>query len=54
MKHDARQQAWLDKLPKCENCGQAIQQDTAVEIEGCLYCDECLNKDLRVSIEYEC
>ena len=52
LNHDARQQAYLDKLPKCENCGQPIQQDTAVEIDGCLYCDECID-DMRVSIDYE-
>ncbi len=52
LRYDGEQQARLDKLPKCENCGQPIQQDTAVQIGGCLYCDECID-DMRVSIDYE-
>mgnify|MGYP002509326562 CR=1 FL=1 len=53
-RHDAKQQAWLDRLPKCENCGHPIQQEKAVKIKGFFYCDDCLDDDMRVSIEYEC
>lgn len=53
MKHDARQQALLDRLPKCENCGHPIQQDTVAFIGGCFYCDDCIRNDLRVDVEYE-
>lgn len=52
LRYDAELQARLDKLPKCENCGQPIQQDSAVQIDGCFYCDECID-DMRVSIDYE-
>lgn len=51
-RYDAEQQALIDKLPKCEHCGQPIQQDDAVVIDGCFYCDKCL-EDMREQIDYE-
>ena len=41
-KHDAEQTEWLKKLPKCERCGEPIQQEDAVHIDDKYYCDECL------------
>jgi formylmethanofuran dehydrogenase subunit E len=39
----------LQRLPKCTECGEPIQQEDAVCINGEYYCDHCL-KDLRVSV----
>lgn len=39
---DAEQTAWLEQLPVCEECGEPIQQEDAVCINGNWYCDECL------------
>ena len=36
------QAKWLRKLPTCQCCGEAIQQERAVCIDGFWYCDECL------------
>ncbi len=33
----------LARLPKCELCGEPIQQERAVYIDGAYYCDECLH-----------
>lgn len=41
----------LEALPKCIYCGEAIQQETAVQIDGIWYCDECL-ENMRCSIEW--
>lgn len=41
---DAERQAWLNSLPKCECCGEPIQQEKAVCIDGIYYCDECLDE----------
>lgn len=41
-RHDRKQAKWLDSLPTCEHCGEAIQQELAVCIDGFWYCDECL------------
>ena len=47
--HDMEQEEKLEHLPKCEECGEPIQQDYAVYVGGCWYCDECLeNNKLRI------
>jgi hypothetical protein len=51
-RHDAEQEAWVDSLPKCEWCGEPIQDEEYYEIEGayvhldCLtdYCDKHCKK----------
>lgn len=40
----------LARLPKCELCGEPIQQEMAVYLDGVYYCDECLH-DHRVCID---
>lgn len=49
LSYDAEQQSHLDELPKCANCYEPIQQDSAVCIDGKWYCDECL-RDFRTAI----
>lgn len=41
--HDNEQEARLDKLPKCAECGEPIQQEFAVRIKGEWFCDRCLD-----------
>ncbi len=41
-RHDREQARRLAHLPTCERCGDAIQQERAVCIEGFWYCDDCL------------
>lgn len=47
--HDAEQESQPIKLPRCAECGEHIQQESAVNIGGDLYCDSCLDV-LRESI----
>lgn len=44
--HDRDIEARLDKLPRCEICGEPIQQWDAVRIGRLWYCDDCL-RDAR-------
>lgn len=37
----------LESLPKCHNCGEPIQQECAVRIDGHWYCDHCLDTVFR-------
>ena len=46
-RHDRDQARRLKRLPTCERCGDAIQQERAVCIEGFWYCDECLDEYRR-------
>ena len=41
-RYDAEQSEWLKKLPKCERCGEPIQQEDVVHIDDKYYCDGCL------------
>lgn len=50
-RHDAEQQKLLEKLPVCHRCGDPIQQERAVKLEGHWYCDACLD-DMREDTEY--
>ena len=47
--HDAEQEAALEKLPRCCQCDEPIQQDDAVYINDEYICDRCLD-DLRVDL----
>lgn len=41
-RYDAEQARRLAKLPTCQCCGEAIQQEYAVCIDDFWFCDECL------------
>lgn len=40
-KHDAEQEAELEKMPVCTNCLEHIQGGYLFDIEGEIYCEEC-------------
>ena len=50
-RHDAEQQAQLDKLPKCSECGYPIQEEYCWEMNGEYICERCLKDNHRVSTE---
>lgn len=39
--HDMEQEERLNSLPKCKHCGEPIQQEKAVCIDGDYYCEDC-------------
>ena len=41
-RYDAYQQAQLDKLPRCAECYEPIQDETCYEINDELICEQCL------------
>ena len=45
MAYEAEQERWLESLPTCTLCGEPIQQETAVYINGHYYCDDCLEEN---------
>lgn len=49
-KWDAEREKWREQLPCCEECGEHIQQEDAVLLDGKWYCDCCL-KEARTEIE---
>ena len=51
-RHDAEQEAKLERLPICTYCGEAITGDYAYEIGDDLICEECLKDNHRKTVEY--
>lgn len=45
--HEAEQERWLDKLPRCSECGEAIQDEYLYEINGELVCPDCMEENHR-------
>ena len=50
-RHDAEQESRLDKLPKCESCGEPIEDDYFYNIDGFFLCEECLKSEYRVNTD---
>lgn len=46
-KHEAEREAELDKLPRCCECDNPIQQEDAVYINDEWLCDSCLSSYRR-------
>jgi formylmethanofuran dehydrogenase subunit E len=44
---EAEQQAELDKLPKCDYCGEPIVGFYLYDINDELLCEDCLNEHFR-------
>ena len=49
--YDAEQYNQLQKLPKCSECNERIQDDFLYEINGELICEDCLNSNYRKLVE---
>lgn len=50
-RHDRRQAAELDRLPKCGYCDETVQDDYYFEIEGEIICEGCLIKHFRKAVD---
>ena len=44
---DDEQAKQLDKLPRCAECGEPIQDEECFEIEGEVICPQCLKDNHR-------
>lgn len=49
--HQRREDKWLESLPKCSECGEAIQGDECYEFDDGLICEKCLKANYKVSTE---
>lgn len=43
-RHDAEEQAWLDKLPICSCCGEPIQSEECYVFDEDKICPHCLKE----------
>ena len=51
LRHDREQQRQLEKRPKCDICGEHIQDEHCYQIYGETICPECLENQFRTEIE---
>lgn len=50
-RHEAQQEAQLAKRPICDECGEPIQDDFLYEVNGVIYCENCMQESFRHSTE---
>lgn len=50
-RHEAKQQAWLERRPVCCYCDEHIQDEHLFDIEGELYHAKCLVEHFRKDTE---
>jgi hypothetical protein len=50
-RHDAEEQEWLDKLPKCAYCGEPIQDEECYVFDGDIFHIQCVNENHRKRTE---
>lgn len=50
-RHDAEQARQLEKLPRCVDCGEPIQDEHYYEINDEPICEECLNDNHKKRTE---
>lgn len=43
-RYDRIQQSWLDRRPRCHECGEPIQENIYYEVHGNKYCCDCQEK----------
>lgn len=50
LRHDQKMTKWLEGLPKCDICGEPIQDDHAYLINGDVVCRDCLDEIYKIEI----
>lgn len=49
--YDAEQEEARERLPKCDECEEEITDDYLYDIDGVLYCEECMKKLFKKPVE---
>lgn len=49
-RYSAQQEAELDRLPRCSECDQPIQEEYAYYINGEWICESCMNSYYRKEV----
>lgn len=48
--HDIEQEKWLERRPICCICGDHIQDETMFNVNGDIYCEECMRNEFEQEI----
>lgn len=49
--HQAREDAWRARQPKCCRCGEHILDEDLWDINGDLYCEKCAEREFKRKTE---
>lgn len=44
LEHEGRVRHWLERRPKCDRCGEHIQDEYMYKFDGEQYCPECFKE----------
>ena len=50
-RHEREQDKLLERLPKCADCGEPIQDDDYYEFDCYFYCWDCVNDNHKKSTD---
>lgn len=53
LEHDRQAETWLNSRPVCSICGEHIQEDIALRIDGEWICDKCAEEHREWIDEYD-
>jgi formylmethanofuran dehydrogenase subunit E len=53
-RYDAEQEREAKRLPVCCECGEHIQDEYLYDIDGDLYCGDCMEEKFRKEVEMVC
>ena len=51
LRHDAKKQKELERLPKCAECGERVQDDHYYLINDEVICPDCLEANYRKDVQ---
>ncbi len=52
--HEAEQEKWLAKRPKCDICKEPIQDEFLYDMDGVIMCKKCMEIEfMRSAEDYE-
>ena len=50
--YELRKEAELDKLPRCDECGEPIQTEECYKFDGYVYCLDCMESHKMWTDDY--
>lgn len=51
--HEYEAEKWLQSRPECSICGNHIQEDIALKLDGEWICDRCVSENRQWIDEYD-
>lgn len=51
-RHDMELEEQLEKMPVCCACGEHIQTEYLYDVDGDLYCEDCMNDCRKDPMDY--